>query len=128
MKPYSDDLRERVAAACAAGKKTVAEVAAQFRVSASFVHKLRHRQRTTGVLAALPHAGGPAPALDAAAREQLAACVGQTPDATLDELRVHLAATGGPCVGHTTGWKALHALDLRRKKRISTPPSATLSG
>ena len=37
-----------------------------------------------------------------AACAQLAACVAHQPDATLDELRVLLAASGGPAVGRTT--------------------------
>ncbi len=128
MKAYSDDLRKRVLAACAAGTHTVGEVAARFCVSDSFVRKLRRRQRTTGASGALPHRSGPAPLLDAAARAQLAACVARQPDATLAELRGQLAAEGGPAVGQTTAWKALRALDLRRKKRASTPPSAPRSG
>jgi len=61
MKAYSEDLRERVAAACAEERHSVGDVATQFRVSVSFVHKLRRRQRTTGSFAALPHRGGPRP-------------------------------------------------------------------
>ena len=128
MKPYSADFRERIAAACAAGNNSLGQVAARFSVSLSFVNKLRQRQRTSGSLAALPHRGGPSPLLDAAARTQLAACVAWQPDATLDELRVQLAASGGPAVGRTTVWQGLQALDLRRKKRASTPPSATPNG
>jgi transposase len=128
MKPYSEDLRERIAAACAAGDSSLSQVAARFSVSLSFVNKLLQRQRTSGSLAALPHRGGPAPLLDAAARTHLAACVAQQPDATLDELRVHLAASGGPAVGRTTLWQGLQALDWRRKKRASTPPSAIPNG
>lgn len=128
MKPYSEDLRERIAAACAAGNNSLGQVAAHFSVSLSFVNKLLKRQRTSGTLAALPHRGGPAPLLDAAARVQLAACVAQQPDATLDELRVLLAASGGPAVGRTTVWQALQTLDLRRKKRASTPLNATPNG
>lgn len=128
MKPYSEDLRARIAAACAAGDSSLGQVAARFSVSLSFVNKLLKRQRTSGSLAALPHRGGPSPLLDAAAHALLAACVAQQPDATLDELRVHLAASGGPAVGRTTIWQGLQALDLRRKKRASTPPSATPNG
>ena len=128
MKPYSTDLRERIAAACLAGNTSVSQVAARFSVSLSFVNKLLKRQRTSGSLAALPHRGGPSPLLDADARTQLAACVARQPDATLDELRVHLAASGGPAVGRTTVWQGLQTLDLRRKKRASTPPSATPNG
>lgn len=128
MKPYSDDLRERVVAACAAGERSVGEVAAQFCVSVSFVHKLRRRQRTTGSLAALPHRGGPAPLLDAAARAELVACVARQPDATLDELRAQLAAAGAPAAGRTTVWQAVQGLDLRRKKRAFTPLSGIPTG
>ena len=126
MKSYSADLRERVAATCAAGDHPLGQVAARFGVPLSFVNKLR--QRTTGTVVALPHAGGPAPLLDSTARAQLAACVARQPDATLDELRVLLAASGGPAAGRTTVWQALQALDLRRKKRVFTPPSATPNG
>lgn len=125
MKPYSEDLRKRIAAACAAENTSLSQVAARFSVSLSFVNKLLKRQRTSGSLAALPHRGGPSPLLDAAAHDQLAACVASQPDATLEELRVLLAASGGPAVGRTTVWQGLQALNLRRKKRASTPPSAT---
>ena len=128
MKPYSEDLRQRVVAACAAGDRSLGQVAAQFSVSLSFVHKLRKRHRTSGTVAALPHRGGPAPLLHAAARATLAACVARQPDATLDQLRNHLVAGGGPAAGRTTVWQALQALDLRRKKRVCTPPNGTPSG
>ncbi|WP_460515323.1 hypothetical protein [Hymenobacter jeollabukensis] len=65
----------------------------------SFVNKLLQRQRAGGGVAALAHRGGPAPLLDEAARTQLAACVAQQPDATLDELRALLVAAGGPAGG-----------------------------
>lgn len=61
MKPCSEDLPERVAAACAEAGRSVGEVALQFRVSVSFIHKLRRRQRTTGTVAALAPPGRDAP-------------------------------------------------------------------
>ena len=125
MKPYSNDLRERVAAACAAPGATQTTVAARFCVSVSFVEKLRQRQRASGSVAALPHRSGPAPLLDAVARAEVVACLRQQPDATLDELRVWVAAPGGPTVSLATMGRAVQALDWRRKKRASTPPSAT---
>jgi transposase len=125
MKAYSDDLRERVVAACAAPGATYPAVAARFCVSVSFVEKLRRRQRTSGSVAALPHRSGPAPLLDAAARAELEACLRQQPDATLDELCVWVAALGGPAVSPATVGRAVQALDWRRKKRACTPPSAT---
>ena len=127
MKPYSQDLRERVASACAQPGRTIAQVAAAFSVSTAFVNKLLRRQRTTGSVAAQPHTGGPAAKLDAAAQAQLVAWVGQQPDVTLAELQAALVAGGGPAVSLTLVWQVLAAHDLRRKKRVSTPLNATLS-
>jgi transposase len=69
MRPYSMDLRERVAAAVDEGEGPQREIARIFRVSLSFVSRLlqRQRQRTlapaagggpTPVLAGRPAAGG----------------------------------------------------------------------
>ena len=127
MQAYSDDLRQRVAAACASSQLTLEEVASRFTVSVSFVNKLLKRQRTTGSVAALPHRGGPAPRLQAADHQRLAACVAAQPDATLAELSQHLVAAGCPAVSPTVLCQTLQALDLRRKKRVCTPPSATPS-
>ena len=90
MKPYSQDLRERVASACAQPGRTIAHVAAAFSVSVAFVNKLLRRQRTTGSVAARPRTGGPPPKLDAAAQAQVVAWVGQQPDVTLAELQAAL--------------------------------------
>ena len=117
-----------MAAACGQPGRTVLAVAAQFSVSVSFVEKLLHRQRTTGAVAALPPHPGPAPELDARARAELRACLRQEPDATLAELCTWLAAVGEPAVSPSTLWRAVQALGWRRKKRVSTPPSATPSG
>ena len=80
---YSDDLRERVAAACAPGQGTIGQVASRFAVSTSFVQKLRRRQRTSGSVAALSYRGGPVRRLQAVDCPRLAACVAAQPDATL---------------------------------------------
>ena len=125
MKAYSVDLRARVASACTVPGQTLDQVAARFQVSRSFVEKLRRRQRQTGLLTAAGGRRGPQPRLDEAARVQLAACVAAQPDATLGELRQHLVAAGGPAVGRSCLWQGLQQLDLRRKKRAFTPPSAT---
>jgi len=41
----------------------------------------------------------------------LAACLRQQPDATLDELRVWVAALGGPAVSPATMGRAVQALE-----------------
>ena len=128
MKAYPLDLRERVAAACQQPGRTIGAVAAELSVSVFFVEKLLQRQRTSGSLAPLPLRGGPAPCLDASSRAEVVACLRQQPDATLDKLRVWLAALGGPAVSPATMGRAVQAVDWRRKKRASTPPNATPSG
>ena len=75
MKAYSMDLRERVVAACALPGVRIYQVAAQFRVSISFVDKLLYRQRTTGSVAALPPSDGPALMLDPTGHLRLTACL-----------------------------------------------------
>lgn len=125
MKAYSDDLREKMAVACQRAGQRQHEVAAQFGVSLSFVAKLLWRQRTSGTGAAKPWNGGPARCLDAAAQAQLVAWGGQPPDSTLAELRDALQAHGGQRVCLSTVWRVLDEHDLRRKKKPSTPPSAT---
>ena len=127
MRAYSVDLRERVLAARHAGATQV-RVAALFRVSVSFVAKLVHRQRTSGSVAARPGGRGPAPRLGPGPQTLLRDCLRQTPDATLDELRVWLAALGGPAVSRSALGRAVQALGWRRKKRVSTPPSAAPNG
>jgi transposase len=128
MQAYSDDLRERVVAAYATGQFTISQVASRFAVSVSFVDKLLKRQRTSGSVASLPPRGGPAPRLQEIDRQRLAACVAAQPDATLAELGQQLVAAGSPAVGQTVLWQTLQALDLRRKKRVCTPPNATPTG
>ena len=125
MKAYSDDLRERVAAACQRPGQRQHAVAAQFGVSLSFVAKLLRRQRTSGTVAAKPWNGGPARCLDAAAQAQLVVWVGQQPDITLAELREALQVERGQRVCLSTVWRVLAEHDLRRKKKPATPPSAT---
>ena len=127
MKAYSLDLRERIAGACQQPGVTLGTVAQQFSVSLSFVEKLRRQQRQSGSLVPAGGRRGPLPRLDAAARQQLVACVAACPDATLAELGQQLVAVGAPAVSRTSLWQALHALDLRRKKRVCTPPNATRS-
>jgi transposase len=128
VKAYSIDLREHVVAACALPGVRIYQVAAQFRVFISFVDKLLCRQRTTGSVAALPPSGGPAPRLDPVGRAQLLVCLGQQPDATLDEVRAALAAAGGPALSRTAVWRAVESMRWGRKKKAFTPPNAIRSG
>src|SRR4051812_13833232 len=101
MKPLSMDLRERVVAACDAGGQTQAETAERFAVSTSTIRRLLARRGATGSVAPLPHAGGFASRVDAAARGVLRGLVAEQPDATLAELRGRLADRAGVSVAVT---------------------------
>lgn len=89
MKPYSQDLRERIVADLQSRAYTQSEVAEKYAVSLSFVEKLWRRQRATGQCAALAHAGGGVRVL-ARFESWLRASVARQPDVPLAELRARL--------------------------------------
>ena len=124
MKPYSQDLRERVIAALEAGDDTQADVAEQFGVSLSFVEKLWSRRVNTGSCAALQRGGGRRRALkeDEQTIRQL---VADEADLNLSELCERVAAAGGATVTVKTMCLELQRLDLPRKKSLSMQPSGT---
>lgn len=111
MDAYSIDLRVRVLADVDAGMGTVA-AARKYRVSSSWVQKLRRRQRETGEIAARKARVSHATKLDAHL-ELLEQLVAERPDATLLELRDALGAPVAPA----TVWRALKRLQLTFKKK-----------
>lgn len=125
MEAYSLDLRERVVVACDEGVLTRPEIAETFGVSVSFVTKLLRRRRDSGSIAARPHTGGFAPALQGRTLHALAALVEEQPDATLAELRDRLWRRYRVRVGVWTVCRALAGLRLPVKKSRCTPASVT---
>lgn len=119
MRPYSMDLRERVLADCDAGLETRA-VATKYRVSESWVRRLKQRRRDRGEVAPRVARRGPSVLRtehDARLRELVAA----HPDATLRELREGL----GVAVCLATLWNALRRLGVSLKKKSCGLPSKT---
>lgn len=115
MQPYSMDLRERVIADCDAGLGTTA-TAKKFKVSPSWVRRLKQHRRERGNIVPRNGGGSRGRKID---RERLAELVAQQPDATLVELRDRLGVSCTP-------WaisKALRELKLSFKKRRFTRPS-----
>ena len=101
MKPYSQDLRDRIIQAREAGTGTPRAIAERLCVSGSFVETLWQRWRQSGSRAAKPHAGGRQSALtDHLAR--LRTEVAKQPDATLAAWRDRLVAAQGPRVSTAT--------------------------
>ena len=106
---YSNDLRERVIAACDQGEHAAA-VAKRYAVSESFIEKLKRRRRESGSVAAKPHAGGPQPLL-AKQSDALRAQLKAKPDTTRKELR----DGWGLAVALSTLWYHLDRLGLTFK-------------
>jgi transposase len=115
MKAYSMDLRERVIAACDAGRQTK-EVATIFKVSPAWVRRLKQHRRERGDIIPRNGGGSRGRKID---RDRLEELVKEDPDATLVQLRDRLGI-------RVTPWaicKALQELKLSFKKSRSTPRS-----
>ena len=125
MAAYSIDLRHKLLHACERRLGLQRALANLFGVSLSFVEKLLRRHRTTGDIAPKPHAGGPRPALDAAADTLVRQLVRDNTDLTLEELCARGADERGVRVSVATMCRVLQRLGLPRKKSRSTPASAT---
>lgn len=111
MKPYSTDLRSRILDDCDAGLST-REVAAKYRVSESWVRRLKQRRRETGSIEPTRQRHGPPPSWLPHA-EQIAEAVRRTPDATTEEHRLALDAG----LSHAAVWRGIKALALTLKKK-----------
>ena len=117
MKAYSLDLQQRVLSAALRGDRTIPEVAALFGVSATFVNKMLRLHRAGADLAPRPHGGGRTPRLGARHHKLLRAAVAANNDATLGELREHLARRARVAVSGATVSRALAKLGSPRKKK-----------
>jgi transposase len=113
MRPYSLDLRERIAAAVDDQEGSIREIARIFRVSTSFIVRLLQRRRATGALDPEPHGGGTPRALTPGDCERLAQLILEQPDATLEQLKQR----GGFTCSLKTLWLALDRQGLTRKKK-----------
>ena len=127
MRPYSQDLRERVIAALEEADTTQPEIADTFGVSLSFVEKLWRRWRRMGSCAALPPGGGRERVLGKEER-RLRAEVARHPDVTLQELCERVARAGGARASPSMMCREVRRLQLPRKKRRSTTASGTPRG
>jgi transposase len=119
VQAYALDRHQRVLADCDAGLLTP-QVATKYRVSASWVRRLKQRRRQTGEVTPRPPRNQRRPTLDAH-RDRLRALIAADPDATLAELRDRL----GVAIGLTALWEAIRRLGLTVKKKFSVLPSKT---
>src|SRR5437764_11120002 len=87
MRPYSADLRERIAAAIDHHEGALRQIARTFRVRLSFLVRLLQRRHAAGTLDPKPHGGSPPPALGPDDLQRLEALIREQPDATWEQLR-----------------------------------------
>ena len=104
MRAYSMDRRERVLHDSDAGMQAAA-VASKYRVSASWVRRLKQRRRETGEVAPRQQRYGRHPVL-ASQLHTLAALIREQPDRTLADLQVAL----GTSASLATIWRAVKQL------------------
>jgi transposase len=115
MKPYSEDLRERVVAAVERGTKR-SEVVETFAVSLPTLKRWVKQRRETGALAPKPIPGPPAIKRDALL-EALPARLAEQGDATLEEHCSWWEERATVRVSTATMSRAITALGWTRKKR-----------
>ena len=115
---YGQDLRDRVLSASG----SIAEVATRFRVSKSYVARVRSRRSRLGDdTPGAQH--NHVPLKLSGLEDVLAARVQAINDQTLEQLRQWLQAEHGVQVSVTTMWKTLARLGLSLKKRHSMQQS-----
>jgi transposase len=120
MRPYSNDLRQRVIATVKAGKQTQAEIANTFGISQSTLEKCWYAWRTKRQATALRHRSGPPRTLEGC-EAFLRAEVKREPDVTLEELCTRVARAHGVSANPSMMCRELERLHLRRKKsRVMT--------
>ena len=124
VKALSVDLRRRVLAAVSEGASH-REAAARFGVSAASVSRWRTLERETGDIRPGPLGGDRRSARVEAQAELILALLAETPDITVEELRLALIERG-----HSFGYGTLRRFFARRritrKKRPRTPASRTV--
>src|SRR3954453_23781126 len=114
MKPYSQDLRQRIVDTVQRGEGTVRQIAERFLVSVSFVTRLLQLHRSSAPAEPRPHGGGNPAVLTPEDLDRLREFIRERPDATLQECAAHL---GTPCSLVTIS-RALTKLGLPRKKKV----------
>jgi transposase len=114
MEPYDTEFRGEVLAACDANEGT-RTIAVRFRVSDSWVRRIKQQRRETGQVA--PKKAAPRKAEWHAWADWLLAKLAARPDSYLRELQAELKQECGIDVCLMTICNACRALEQSRKKR-----------
>ncbi len=114
MRPYSQDLRQRIVDTVRRGEGTIRQIAERFLVSVAFVTRLLQLHRSSGSVEPRPHGGGNPAVLTPEDHGRLREFIANQPDATLQECAAHL----GTSCSLATISRALSKLGLPRKKKV----------
>ena len=125
MKSYSNDLRRRIVAAYETGDYSQEEIAELFGVCQKTVSNFVTRFEQTGSADQLPRGGGRQARLKEQAHDFIRREVAQDNDITLAQLCQNVEAKFNTSISTSAMCRLLGVLELPRKKRRSTPPSAT---
>ncbi len=116
MRPYSNDLRQKVVDAYQNGEGTMRALARRFSVSLDFVWRLLKRYRQTRRVDPKPHGGGQRRKLGAYETQVLKQLVDDHPAATLSELNQLLKEKTEVPVSDSTISLSLRRCGITRKK------------
>ena len=86
MKPYSQDLRQKIVDTYLQEGESIREVAKRFQVSSGFVYRLLKNYRQTGTVKPKAHKGGKSAKLNSQQIDLVQELMEQRRDATLQEL------------------------------------------
>jgi transposase len=114
MRPYSQDLRQRIVDTAQRGEGTIRQIAERLLVSVAFITRLLQLYRGSGSVEPRPHGGGNPAVLTPEDLERLREFIRKQPDATLQECATHL----GTSCSLATISRALKRLGLPRKKEV----------
>lgn len=121
MKPYSNDLRQRVVDVYESGEESLRSISERFVVGLSFVRNVIKRYRETGRVDPKPHSGGRQPLIDDEGLEILRTVLSSDPGLTLKELQKKFHDQTGKLVSEPTIWRALCQIDHSCKKKTFKP-------
>ena len=125
MKPFSEDLRARIAVVYEETELSYPQVADRFNVSESSVRRFVKQWRETGTVTPKPPAKSQHPKLDEEHVRVLAELVKTQVDASQEELRERLAKATGLRVSQPTLCRTLQRARITRKKRRNGPKSSS---
>lgn len=118
MKPYSNDLRQKIVTAYENNEGSIRQLARRFKVSPDCVRRLLKRYYSEGTIEPKPYQGGNQPLLQSEHLEVLTVLVEEDNDATLPQLAQRLEAQTNLKVSSSTISRGIKKINLTRKKNF----------